>query len=56
MTNVTVDDRQLNAEQVKPVEHGKGPLMIIAGAGTGKNTVNNVRIEYLIAKEFAKLT
>jgi DNA helicase-2/ATP-dependent DNA helicase PcrA len=54
MTNVTVDNRQLNAEQLKAVEHGKGPLMIIAGAGTGKTTVITERVKYLIAKEFAK--
>lgn len=54
MTNVSVDNRQLNEEQLKAVEHGKGPLMIIAGAGTGKTTVITERVKYLIAKEFAK--
>ena len=54
MTNVSVDNRQLNAEQKKAVEHGKGPLMIIAGAGTGKTTVITERIKYLIAGNLAK--
>lgn len=54
MTSVSVDKRELNAEQLKAVEHGKGPLMIIAGAGTGKTTVITERISYLISKGFAK--
>lgn len=41
---------KLNKEQTKAVEHGDGPLLIIAGAGTGKTTVITERVKYLIAK------
>jgi ATP-dependent DNA helicase UvrD/PcrA len=38
----------LNPEQVTAVTHGDGPLLIIAGAGTGKTTVITQRIAHLI--------
>ncbi len=38
----------LNPEQKKAVYHGEGPLLIIAGAGTGKTTVITERIKHLI--------
>jgi len=38
----------LNEEQIQAIEHGDGPLLIIAGAGTGKTTVVTERIKYLI--------
>ena len=41
----------LNPQQQKAVEHGEGPLMIIAGAGTGKTTVITQRYLHLL-KEF----
>jgi DNA helicase-2/ATP-dependent DNA helicase PcrA len=44
----------LNNEQIEAVTHTKGPLLIIAGAGTGKTTVVTKRIAYLIAKKLAK--
>ncbi|MFC1711158.1 ATP-dependent helicase [Patescibacteria group bacterium] len=46
----------LNKEQKKAVSFGKGPLLIIAGAGTGKTTVITERIKYLIASKLAKPT
>ena len=44
----------LNLEQEKAVKHQKGPLLIIAGAGTGKTTVITERIKYLISEKLAK--
>ena len=45
--------KKLNVEQLQAVRHGKGPLLIIAGAGTGKTTVITERIKYLIEKKVA---
>src|SRR3989344_3344019 len=44
----------LNKEQEKAVTHPQGPLLIIAGAGTGKTTVVTERIKYLISQKLAK--
>ena len=44
----------LNGEQAAAVTHGDGPLMIVAGAGTGKTTVIARRIGYLIERGLAK--
>lgn len=41
----------LNTEQKQAITHGSGPLLIIAGAGTGKTTVVTKRIEYLILEK-----
>src|SRR5687768_16061510 len=41
----------LNDEQQQAITHGGGPLLIIAGAGTGKTTVITKRIEHLILKK-----
>jgi DNA helicase II / ATP-dependent DNA helicase PcrA len=40
----------LNEQQLKTVVFGNGPLMIVAGAGTGKTTVITRRIAHLIAQ------
>jgi DNA helicase-2/ATP-dependent DNA helicase PcrA len=45
------DRTNLNPEQVTAVTHGDGPLLIIAGAGTGKTTVVTKRIEHLILEK-----
>jgi len=44
-------NRVLNPEQIDAITYGKGPLLIIAGAGTGKTTVITERIKHLITKE-----
>jgi DNA helicase II / ATP-dependent DNA helicase PcrA len=46
-----LDIKSLNEEQQQAVTHGQGPLLIIAGAGTGKTTVITKRIEYLMVKK-----
>jgi len=43
--------KNLNKEQLAAVSHNKGPLLIIAGAGTGKTTVITERIKHLILKK-----
>jgi DNA helicase II / ATP-dependent DNA helicase PcrA len=47
-------EKKLNKEQLEAVKHKNGPLLIIAGAGTGKTTVITERIKYLIEKNLAK--
>lgn len=44
----------LNTEQLKAVTHTSGPLLIVAGAGTGKTTVITRRIAYLIEQKLAQ--
>ena len=39
----------LNRDQLRAVTHGDGPLLIVAGAGTGKTQVITRRIAWLIA-------
>ncbi|KKR78893.1 MAG: hypothetical protein UU25_C0028G0005 [Microgenomates group bacterium GW2011_GWB1_40_9] len=53
MGNTSTSDRVLNKEQTKAVRFGNGPLLIIAGAGTGKTTVITERIKYLILSKKA---
>lgn len=44
-------ERVLNPQQKEAITYGKGPLLIIAGAGTGKTTVITERMKHLIVNE-----
>ncbi len=48
------DNKVLNQQQLQAIKYGRGPLLIIAGAGTGKTTVVTERIKHLISSKIAK--
>ncbi|KKS89111.1 MAG: ATP-dependent DNA helicase UvrD/PcrA, partial [Parcubacteria group bacterium GW2011_GWF2_43_11] len=45
---MAIDLQKLNKEQREAVTYEQGPLLIVAGAGTGKTTVITQRLAYLI--------
>lgn len=46
--------QDLNPAQLKAVTHSDGPLLIVAGVGTGKTTAITRRIAWLIAEKMAR--
>lgn len=48
------DLKRLNKEQLAAVKHEDGPLLVVAGAGTGKTTVLINRLAYLILEKGVK--
>ncbi|MBL7058318.1 UvrD-helicase domain-containing protein [Patescibacteria group bacterium] len=46
--------KQLNASQIKAATHTTGPMLVVAGAGTGKTTVLIERLSYLLENNLAR--
>jgi len=44
----------LNSRQIQAIKYNNGPLLVIAGPGTGKTTVITKKIAYLIMEKLAK--
>ena len=51
MDNVKKEKTELNEEQLRAIEHKSGPVLVVAGAGTGKTSVITERIKHLIQEK-----
>ncbi len=49
-----MSEKKLNKAQEEAVRYTDGPLLIVAGAGTGKTTVITEKIAYLVEKDLAR--
>lgn len=54
LTKFKEDLKKLNKEQLSAVKHEDGPLLVVAGAGTGKTTVLINRLAYLVLEKGIK--
>ena len=46
--NINKYFEQLNSEQIEAVEKLSGPLLVLAGAGTGKTRVLTTRLSHIL--------
>jgi len=54
MPKLSKFEKGLNPDQLEAVRQIKGPVLVIAGAGSGKTSVVTRRIGLIISKEYAK--
>ncbi len=54
MTHIYKSSSKLNTEQKESIIYNKGPLLIVAGAGTGKTYVIVEKIKHIIINRLAK--
>ncbi len=47
--------KSLKPKQLTAVQHSEGPLLIIAGAGTGKTTTITAKIAHMVEKDGIQL-